>query len=505
MKKSFFLIFTATMLVLSSCSKKTPEYANSIPDDAVAVASLHPMRLHTKGKLNSFESLKERVKDEVWSQVLEDPLSTGLSMDEYLFVFGVMEDEGPVIGVVSGMKDRDKFEEMLTQIKEDIASEFVVNDQYTYIRPDEEGIISWNDKQMVVLASPDNDEMGTDYFTGRLDWMYSPVKEESVTSLVNFKEFMGNMKDLNLWISSDDLRKVIQAVAPENMDIDLPVELYNNYAQVFVDFANGSMNINGETFFSEEVEKNVEEFLVMNPSLNQEMLNLAPGGNLLMAVSGSMDLDKLKKLIARFDPPQLDSLGNRLEAATGMPAQEIVQAFTGDFVISVNSLEDGGMIPFEIFLGFGVNSDALQEKLMATVESMAPVSQDGTFFVINVQGTEVYSGILNDLWVLTNSKGYKDAVSGGAIDNSLLSSRFDDFAGGSVGLYMNLDLEGYPSLVHDLLTRNPEQEHWVKRITAPFEYMGFSSSNYKTSFVLKTNTPSENSLYTLVKLADHAE
>ena len=152
-----------------------------------------------------------------------------------------------------------------------------------------------------------------------------------------------------------------------------------------------------------------------------------------------------------------------------------------------------------------MNSDALQEKLMATVVSMAPVSQDGTFFVINVQGTEVYSGILNDLWVLTNSKGYKDAVSGGSIDNSLLSSRFDDFAGGSVGLYMNLDLEGYPSLVHDLLTRNPEQEHWVKRITAPFEYMGFSSSNYKTSFVLKTNTPSENSLYTLVKLADHAE
>ena len=55
-----------------------------------------------------------------------------------------------------------------------------------------------------------------------------------------------------------------------------------------------------------------------------------------------------------------------------------------------------------------------------------------------------------------------------------------------------------PGCVHTDLLAN-------KRITDPFEYMGFSSSNYKTRFVLKTNTPSENSLYTLVKLADQSE
>lgn len=505
MKKYIVLISIAAAVVVTSCSKKTPAYVNSIPDNAVAVASLNPMQLRDKGKLNSIASLKEKVKDEIWGQILEDPLSTGLSLNDDVFVFAMMEEAGPVIGVVSGMKDTEKFENTLEQIKEGIRDGFQETGAYTYIQPDDEGIISWNDEQMIVLTSPDNDELGTEFYTGKLDWMYSPVKEESITSLVNFKEFLGKMKDLNLWISSDDIREIINAVAPDNMEIDLPVELYNNYAQVFVDFANGEMDINGETFFSEEVAKNVEEFLVMNPSLNRDMLKLAPGGDLLMAVSGSMDLEKLQKLVSRFNPPQLDSLENRMESATGMQADQLLEAFTGDFAIAINGVEEEGMIPFEIFLGFGVNSDAIQDKLMASVESMAPVNQEGDFFIINVQGNEIYSGILNDMWVITNSKGYKEAVNAGSHQKSLINSKFNDFADGSVGMYLNLDLSSYPSLVHDLLSQSPERKHWVERITDPFDYMGFSSSNYKTRFILKTNTPSENSLYTLVKLADPAE
>lgn len=490
---------------LTSCSKKTPSFVNSIPDDAVAVVSLHPMQLHTKGELNSFESLKEKVKGEVWSQVIENPLSTGLMMNEYVYVFGKMEEEGLVIGVISGMKDMEKFETTLSKIKEDIASEYVTGEVYTYIQPDKEGIIAWNEEQMVVLASPDGKELDTGYFTGMLDWMFNPVKEESITSLVNFREFLGEMKDLNVWISSDDMREIVEQLSPEEMQIELPVELYNNYAQVFVDFANGSVNVNGETFFSEEVEKNVEQFLVMNPSLNEEMLKMAPGENLLLALSGSMNMEKLRNMVSKFAPPQLDTIGNKVEEFTGIPGEQMLEAFTGDFTVAVNGIEGDAMIPVEIFLGFGVNSEVIQEKLMATVESMAPVENQGDFFIINVQGNEIYSGITNDMWVITNSKGYRDELQDGEHSASLVKSRFNDFADGSVGMYMNLDLSSYPSLVQDLLGQKPEQEQWVKQVTDPFDYMGFSSSNYRTHFILKTNSPSENSLYTLVKLADSAE
>jgi hypothetical protein len=332
--------------------------------------------------------------------------------------------------------------------------------------------------------------------------MFNPVKEESITSLVDFNDFLGKMKDINFWVSSNDLRELIEKATPSDMEIDLPVELYNNYAQVYMDFDDGVLNINGETHFSEEVEKNIEEVLVMNPSLNEEMLKLAPAGNLLVAIATSMDLEKVQNLVKRFAPSELGEVGDKVEQATGVPAQEILNAFTGDFAIVVNGLEGEPMIPIELFIGIGVNGEAIQKQLMESVQNMAPVEEQGDFFVINVQGNEIYSGIIDDLWVITNAKGYKDAVENGKLDKSLVDTKFDEFADGSMGMYVNLNMDSYPSMVEGLLEQKPEQNRWIEYITDPFESLGVSASNYQSKMVLETNKPSENSLYTILKLTE---
>lgn len=500
------IVFALTVgLVFSSCSKKSPEFVNSIPDDAIAVMSLHPMQLHSKGQLNSLEGIKERAKDEIWEQIIEDPLSTGLMLNEYTYVFVTMEEQAPVIGVVSGMKDIERFESTISKIDDDLSSQYQEMEGYTFIQPDDEGAIAWNEEQLIVLVSPDNDQFETSFWTASLDKMFNPVKEESITSLVDFKDFLGKMKDVNFWISSNDMKKIIEKMAPSDVKIDLPVELYNNYAQVYIDFVNGAMNIHGETHFSEEVEKNIEEVLVMNPSLNKDMLKLAPGGDLLLAVAGSLDLDKAGDLVKKMAAEQLNELGGKVEEATGVPAEEIVKAFTGDFTIAVNGIEGEAMIPVEVFIGLGVNGEAIQEKLMETVEGMVPVDQQGDFFVINIQGTEIYSGIMDDMWVITNANGYKDAAESGKLDKSLVDSKFNDFADGSMGVYVNLDLPSYPGMVQGLLEQKPEQKKWVEKLSDPFDYLGVSAGNYQNEVTLKTSNPSENSLYTILKLTDSPE
>jgi hypothetical protein len=182
-----------------------------------------------------------------------------------------------------------------------------------------------------------------------------------------------------------------------------------------------------------------------------------------------------------------------------------MKAFTGDFTIAVNALEEQTMIPLEFFIGFGVNGTLIQEILMEKVQGMAPVEEEGDFFVINMQGTEIYSGILNDLWVLTNAKGYKDAVSSGKLEHSLLDSKFSDFAGGSMGLYVNLNMEAYPGMIQGALDQKPQQKKWIEKVTEPFDYLGISGGNYESQVVLKTNRPSENSLYTILKMTDTAD
>lgn len=501
MKKLSLVTILVAALVVVSCSRKTPEFVHSIPDDAIAVVSLHPMQLHTKSKINTFASIKERVKDEIWGQILEDPLSTGLMMDEYAYLFVKMEEQAPIIGVVSGMKDVNKFEATLSKIHEDISSEFQVNEIYTWIQPDKEGIIGWNKDQMIVLLTPDGDEFETSYFTGSLDRMFSPVKEESITSLVDFKDFLGKMKDLNLWISSDDMFAVVERMIGDKMP-DFPLSLYHNYAQVFVDFSNGAMNINGETHFSEEVEKNIEEFLVMKPELNSHMMNLAPGNNLLVALAGSMDMKKMQEMVKKFAPPELDTVSNKVENIVGMEIEDLLQSLSGDFVITLSALDAESMIPVELFIGVGVNGKALQDKLMATVGSMVPLEEEDGFFTINIQGNEIYSGIVNDILVVTNVKGYKEAVKGGSFENSLADSKFSEFATGSMGMYLDLDLDNYPGMVRNMLDQNPQRSQWVKRLTDPFDYLGISAGNYESKMVVKTSDPSENSLYTILKVAD---
>jgi hypothetical protein len=499
MKKLSIVFIWVAVLSLSSCSKKTPEFVHSIPDDAIAVVSLNPMQIHTKSKINTFASIKEKVKNEVWGAIIEDPLSTGLDVNEYAYVFFRMEDDGPIIGLTARMKDQKKFEATLTAIHEGIADEFQTNDVYTWVQPDKEGIIGWNNKQLIILASPDHDEFETSFFTGSLDKMFNPVREESLTSLVDFKDFLGKMKDLNLWASSDEMFDILKKMGGDKIP-DIPVTLYNNYAQVFVEFANGAININGETHFSEEVEKNIEEVLVMKPELNEKMLNLAPGGNLLLAVAGSMDLAKMEKLVEKFAPPEMDTVGNKIEKATGMNIKDLLASINGDFTIAINGVEGESMIPIEVFLGVGVNGKALQETLMEKVDGMAPVEEEGDFFIINIQGNEIYSGIINDVLVLTNAKGYKDALKNDAFSPPLKSSRFGDFADGSVGLFVNLNMDDYPAMVQGLLSQKPERKHWVERLTDPFDYIGISASNYKNKMVVKTSDPAENSLYTVMKM-----
>ena len=504
MKRLSIVFIWAALVVLSSCSKKAPDFVHSIPDDAIAVVTLHPMRIHTKSKINTFASIKERVKDEIWEQILENPLSTGLMMNEYAYVFVKMEEKAPIIGVVTGMKDQKKFESILSKINEGITEEIVTDEVYSWIQPENEGIIAWNSKQMIVLASPDSDEFETSFFTETLDEMFSPVKEESITSLVDFKDFLGKMKDLNLWVSSNEMFDILEKFIGDDMP-DFPIALYHNYAQVFIDFADGVMNINGETHFSEEVEKNIEEFLVMKPALNEDMLNLAPGGNLLIAVAGSMDLAKTQKLVEKFAPPEIDTMSNKVETATGMKMEDLLEAISGDFTIAINGVEGEAMIPLEIYLGIGVNGKALQEKLMETVQGLAPVEEEGDFFIINFQGNEIYSGIIDDILVITNAKGYKDAIKSGTHGTPLTSSRFGDFTTGSLGMFVNLDLAEYPALVQGMLGQKPKAQQWVKRFTDPLDYLGICAGNYQNKVVVKTSNPSENSLYTIMKMVDTPE
>jgi hypothetical protein len=506
MKKIPHIIILIAAIFAASCSTKTPEIANSIPDDAFVVATFHPKKLYDKGQLATFEDVFSKIDNEVILGILKDPSKSGLAMDEYAYVFSYFEDDQIVIGASTIIKDSDQFASMLNELMdlEGENLEIIQSDAYSLFAPEnEEGGMMWNEKQLIFLTTPDNDKTTAEWEMA-LNTLFDLEKEEAVTSIVDFKDFNGKMKDMNVWLTGDQLQKFIENTDVLNgMDIELPMNLYNNYSQMFMDFDEGAMYMHSETHLSDDLTKAAETFMVAKDELNPELLEIAPGNDLIMAMAFSLELDKMVDMMKNFTPPEMDGLSDKVEETTGVPGKEILEALNGDFVMAINGAEEGSALPVEIFIGIGLDDESLQEKLMGTVDKMADVQKEGDFFMINVNGMELYSGIVGGVWVITNAAGYKDAIAGDGLEKTLNDSKFKEYSEGSMGMYLNLDLTTYPAALQAMMASGGAPE-MLEMLTESLMYIGVQASNSANDLTLKTAKDDENSLYTILKMMEQA-
>ncbi len=505
MKRLPILVILIAGLFAASCSKKAPEFVNNIPDNAFAVVSMHPQQIFDKGQLSTIESVKKEITDEFILSMIENPTSSGLMLNEYSYVFVYFIDDNPIVGFISGMADKGDFNAVIDKIKEKAGGETVDLEGISIYSPDEEATLAWNDDQVLFLGSPQY-EYTAEEMNAEITRLFNLEKENAITSIVNFNDFTGKMKDLNVWVSSDEVKKLMEKVdAMNGPDIKFPLEFPNNYAQIFFEFVDGAMYMHSESHFSEEVEKNVESVMITKKNINDDLLEITPGGDLLLGLAFSMDLEKLQEMMEKVGTDNLPDIAGKVEEVTGVPADEIWNALNGDFVLAINGVEDGGMIPVEALIGIGLKNDEVQKKIMGTVGGMVPIEDQGDFFLINTNGIEIYSGIVKDTWVITNTSGYKDAISGSGLDASLKDSKFMDYAGGGMGMYMNLDLSTYPAALQSMMSQDAKTAKMFELITGSLTSLGIEAQQYENNLTLLTAKKDENSLYTLLKLADELD
>jgi archaellum component FlaG (FlaF/FlaG flagellin family) len=505
MRKIPILIILIAAIIAASCSKKVSEIAGSIPDDSFLVATFHPKLLFDKGQLSSLEFIAKKIDNEFILSIIKDPAKSGVDLNEYAYLFAYFIDDDPIIGTTAVLEDEVKFTSMINNLLEEEDEEIIQIDGYSVVLPgnDEAGMV-WNDKQVIILAAPEK-EMSKEDWESQLVSLFDLPKEESITSIVDFNDFSGKMKDMNLWFTGDQLQKILDKTgAMDKMDIQLPMELYNNYGQFFAEFVNGAIYIHSETHLSDDVSKATETFVIAKEELNNNLLKLAPGNDLLLALAYSLEIDKLVDIMKKFTPPEMDGVSDKIEETTGIAGSDILEALNGDFVIAVNGAPEGAAIPVEIMIGIGLDDETLQEKLMGTVENWATVENDGDFFMINANGIELYSGIVDGIWVITNASGYKDAVSGDGLDITLNDSKFKDYAGGSMGMYMNLDLTTYPAALQEMMANGGAPE-MLELVAESLSFIGMQASNYENDITLKTAKEEENSLYTILQILEKAE
>ncbi|MCF8345851.1 MAG: DUF4836 family protein [Bacteroidales bacterium] len=509
MNKYPIAIVIMAVLFTASCSKKASDIVKSIPDHAFFVGSVHPGQIYEKGEIETLEVFTKQIDNELALSIIEDPAKSGIDISEYLYMFAYFIDDEPVLGVTAALKNEGNFTKMAQELLSKGDGEIITHKGYSMITPENaKAAMAWNDNQVIFLAISEDIMTSADWQT-ELVTLYDLSREEAIVSIVDFNNFTGKMKDMNAWFTGDEMKKLLDKARTFqdfdiDIDIDLPMDLMNNYGQFFVEFADGAMYLTSETHFSDDVTKAASTFMVAKDELNPDLLELTPGNDLLMAMAFSVELDKMVKMMGNFAPPGMDSVSGQIEKATGVPGNEILEAMNGDFVIAVNGAAEGAAIPVEMMIGIGLDDASLQEKLMGTVGNMTEVEKEGDFFMINANGLEIYSGIVNNVWVITNTPGYKDAVTGKGLDKTLNDSKFSDYANGSMGMYLNLDLTTYPAALQAMMAQGGAPD-MLTLVSESFNYMGMEASNKKSNMTLKTANDKENSLYTLLKILEKAE
>ncbi len=502
--KKLPIFITCTLLVLTiSCSKKTSEVINSIPGHASLVASIHPEQIYNKGQIGSMETLTKDIRNEMIKSIVKDPLQSGIDMTEYIYFFIYFLDDEPVIGITADIKNSNKFSRMISELIKKEDTEIIAHKGYDMITPErDEAAMAWNENQVIFLASP-RKKMSSGDWQSELVNLHELQREQSVSMVVNFRDFAGKMKDVNVWAAGDDLKKVLEKTRSlKDMDLDFPVPLENNYSQVFVEFTDGAMEIHSEIHLNDEIKKATEMLLLAKDNLNQDLLKMSPGNDLLLALAFSLRTERMAKMIKNFNPPKLEGMSDKVEQATGVPGGELLEALTGDFVLAINGAAEGSAIPVEVLIGIGLKDETLQEKLLGKVDNMAQVEKEGDFFMINAGGIQIYSGIMKGIWVITNVTGYKEAVTGKGLKKNLLDSEFKAYAGGSLGMYMNLDLTTYPPALQSMMASGGAPKT-LEMLAESFDFMGMEASNDENNMILKTSDDNENSLYTLLKLMEN--
>jgi hypothetical protein len=74
-----------------------------------------------------------------------------------------------------------------------------------------------------------------------------------------------------------------------------------------------------------------------------------------------------------------------------------------------------------------------------------------------------------------------------------------------MGLFLNLDMDSYPELAQALIDQSGEKKVWIENLTGSLDYIGMSGGSNEGLVTLKTNKPGENSLYTLLRIAEPEE
>lgn len=547
-----WLVVVFLLLTTVSC-KKSEEHLRLVPESAGVVLIYDVQELSQKIKLNEFTGsnvyalLEEELQKEgkkgkdaakLFASMLETPEDFGVDLEKEVYMFFTAEeDDEAFIGYVMGI-DGEKFEENLLSKIEDISDEDIdieEEDEIHYIEIDEQAIVGWNDKMLLMLVVPDLDndseEESKDNIEDYMVECFERKKGESIISNDDFMTFYENRKDLSFWVDAEFLTDMVKEYGTSDLPTGLNLDDISMF-QFHLAFEDEAIVFITESTFDDQDDA---EDLPMRKGLNEKVLKKLPQDPYAFYGASADAEEAFDYLIETFDAQGMVAMASsEIRKTLDMSLDEALRTFGGDFAFvlhevkttkkervdydfdheteeMVETVEIVDQLMPMMALAMSINDDKLYNKLIELLEQADPdgemVSKEDNYYIIDVEGIDIYTTLEDDVWVITNDEALIKIVSDGDYGNkSLANSDHADDIEDSYGYgYLNLDYDSYPKALKNRMEEDMDKDDKklfdnMISILSHATYKGTSKTSVEMKLHLKDSD--ENSLYTIFKTID---
>ena len=547
MKKRNIIIIVAVSVVLLTAGAvwyfmfRKSNLSKYIPKNAMTVLKVNTMSLAGKLDFDKIENMKsyDDMVDQMnevgidMSKLFKNPLKSGISLKDNIYLFTELNDEKLNIGMVFGISDPNNFKDFIDKFASDANLEYKTSDEiFIYTSEDDnntEMSIVWNDDACVIY-------FGNEESLSKSKHLLNQESEESILSNESYVKSEDKGGDASLYINYKNINKVIENEI-ENLDSYYPKKIKDFYKNIegstlVLNFNKDHMSIDGVQFFKDE--NKTEEFNILGEKgLDSKAIEyISSNGKILMGMTAVINMKEVFNILKTI--PKYDDGISELERTIGLSESEIKNLLNGNISMAITEIKmkdiekttyeyneyindyefQTRMVsePIPIYcIQIGIKESNVYKKIIAKISELGEgkITIEGNKMTLpnSVYGDVLFVN-LNDRIIITNDASAAKKIDKNSNGSNLINSDLQKlFSENPIACYVSLDIDNYGSKQIQSMFGNSDPSDKEYKMTKKFmdHFSSFSfDGSLKTSKIgvhLKKEGD-ENSLMRMILAID---
>jgi len=512
--KITFLLLVCFSVLISSCNQSNKKIYTIVPDDAAFIASFSPGKLMEKADAADLNFMKDVLGDKEFNKFLfENPGMSGIDVNAHSCAF-VCGSEQKYLGVIMPIKSKKVFEKFLEKMGEEYNVDFTKEnaENYTYSKKDG-NVLAWNKSLLIHLTQIKGSYNSP--IEEKLKELFSLEDENCILSEKDFNSFLGEQKDLNLWLTSNQLGNLGNGGLGM---MNIFGAINNNYAHISLEFGNGEIIINSNLRLNPDFKKNFDKFNFIDLAAEKDILKMLPAEDLILAGNLRINPEKMLEIIRLLNTGN-NAFLEEFEKESGKKPAEVLNSIQGSLAFSINAItpiksdnnasdttecSDKNM-PI-LVAAMQLNDEKIFTDFLKLVMQNKSLEEKQGYYIVHAENTPFFILIKNKIILLSNHEKYiTEIINSGKIENNLFSQDISkaliDYP---VCVYLNLDRDTYSEKLRNYFNTELDQTFakGMGNAGASLKSLTLSGSIEKTEVRIELKEKSVNSLHAILKALD---